>query len=204
LVCRTASLHQERPPREKSIVLSSFAHPIWLLIITKLLVLTLKDAIVGTAIVTLSMFILMVARIRGSKWLMGSNFSLFFLSSGNLDKLQFMSECNANPLALDPKNSTIHCTCVERFGMPLDSNANGIVRTFNFIHFGIELRHYHQFLMKEYWNWRLSKSTLPPVDFRIKGKIKLTGVEVNGGRINFNVNISPSCTLQVLCLQPLH
>jgi hypothetical protein len=169
---------------------------------TKLLVFALKVALVGTAIVTLSKFILIVARIWGSKWLMGSNISLLVFLSGNFDRLQSISEYNDNALACDAKMSTIHCTCVERFGIPLVWNEI-IVINCNVIQCW-KFCDYHQFLTKEYCIRRFSISNFPPDDSRINGKIKLTDKEVSGGKMNFNVNASFSCKFTVFILQDLH
>ncbi len=63
---------------------------------------------------------------------MGSNISLLVLLSGNFDRHQSISEYNDNPLACDAKMSTIQCTCVARFGIPLVRNER-IVINYNVI-----------------------------------------------------------------------
>ncbi len=50
---------------------------------------------------------------------------------------------------------------------------------------------------------RLSKSMFPPVDNRSNGQIKLTGNEVSGGKINFNVNVPLSHKGKLLSLHVL-
>jgi hypothetical protein len=63
---------------------------------------------------------------------------------------------------------------------------------------------YHQFRTKEYSIRRLSMSIFPPDDSRINGKIKLTGEEVSGGKMNFNVNALLSSKLSEFSEQGLH